>query len=142
MLKNDKGHIIGIASMASWVAPPGIVSYAATKSAVLALHEGLDQEIKHIYGKPGVLTTIVHPNWVRTPLVGGYEDLLEKTQGKLLKPENIARKIVGQILSCRGGQLFMPGTLSIASTLRGQANWVQELIRDVTVGGAKLQSNI
>lgn len=138
MLKNDKGHVIGIASMASWVAPPGIVHYAATKVAVLALHEGLDQELKHIYKKPGVLSTIIHPSWVRTPLVGGYEDKLEKTQGKLLKPETIAGKIVGQIISCRGGQVFIPGHLSIASTIRGQANWLQEMIRDFTVGGAQL----
>lgn len=93
-------------------------------------------ELKHIYKKPGVLATVVHPSWVRTPLVGGYESHLEKTQGKLMKPEHIAAKIVDQIISCRGGQLFMPSQLSIAATLRGQSNWIQELIRDFTVGGA------
>jgi len=141
MLKNDKGHIVGIASMASWVAPPGIVNYAATKAGVLALHEGLNQELKHVYKKRGVLNTVVHPHWVRTPLVGGYEAQLEKTQGKLLKPENIARKVVEQITLCRGGQLFMPGHMSTASRLRGEANWLQELIRDFAVGGDNLTVN-
>lgn len=41
MVKKNKGHIVGIASMASFVSPPGIVDYAATKSAVMALHEGM-----------------------------------------------------------------------------------------------------
>lgn len=41
MLQKNKGHIVGLASMASWVAPPGIVDYAATKAAVQALHEGM-----------------------------------------------------------------------------------------------------
>jgi len=41
MVRKNKGHIVGIASMASFVAPAGIVDYAATKAAVLALHEGL-----------------------------------------------------------------------------------------------------
>jgi all-trans-retinol dehydrogenase (NAD+) len=40
MVRKNKGHIIGIASMASFVAPPGIVDYAATKAGVLAFHEG------------------------------------------------------------------------------------------------------
>jgi short-subunit dehydrogenase len=139
MIKANKGHIIGIASMASWVTPPGITHYAATKAGVMALHEGLNQEIKHVYKTPGVLNTVVHPHWVRTPLVGGWEDQLEKTQGRLLKPENIARKVVEQILRARGGQLFMPGHMSVAARLRGEANWVQELVRDFVVGGDKLK---
>jgi hypothetical protein len=96
-------------------------------------------ELKHIYKKPGVLNTVVHPSWVRTPLVGGYESHLEETQGKLMKPEDIATKVVAQIISCRGGQLFMPGNLSIATKLRGEANWLQELIRDFVVGGKAAQ---
>ncbi|KAF2398278.1 dehydrogenase/reductase SDR family member 8 precursor [Trichodelitschia bisporula] len=136
MIAKDKGHIVGLASMASWVAPPGIVDYAATKAAVTALHEGLNMEIRHLYKTPGVLNTIVHPSWVRTPLVGGFEDHLEKTQGGLMKPEWIAQKIVKQIVSCRGGQLIIPSKLASATRLRGEANWIQELIRDFAVGGA------
>ena len=41
MLEAKKGHIIGIASMASYLAPAGMADYAATKAAVLALHEGI-----------------------------------------------------------------------------------------------------
>jgi short-subunit dehydrogenase len=40
MIRKNKGHIVGLASMASFVAPPGIVDYAATKAAVMAFHEG------------------------------------------------------------------------------------------------------
>jgi all-trans-retinol dehydrogenase (NAD+) len=40
MVRKNKGHIVGLASMASFVAPPGIVDYAATKAAVMAFHEG------------------------------------------------------------------------------------------------------
>jgi all-trans-retinol dehydrogenase (NAD+) len=53
-----------------------------------------------------------------------------------MKPEYIGRKIVDQIFSCRSGQLIIPQRLSIAAGLRGQANWVQEAIRDFAVGGA------
>jgi hypothetical protein len=97
-------------------------------------------ELKHIYKKPGVLNTVVHPHWVRTPLVGGYESHLEKTQGKLLRPENIGKKVADQVFSCNGGQLFMPGHMSAAPRLRGESNWLQELIRDFVVGRASLAS--
>jgi all-trans-retinol dehydrogenase (NAD+) len=154
MVKKNKGHIVGLASMASFVAPPGIVDYAATKAAVMALHEGkppylqyvtinltcdstgLGQEIKHIYKTPGVLNSVIHPSWVRTPLVSGYEDHLEKTQGRLMKPEHIGTRIVDQIISCKGGQVIIPKRLKIAAGIRGQPNWIQEFIRDLAVGSA------
>jgi all-trans-retinol dehydrogenase (NAD+) len=66
--------------------------------------------------------------------VGGYEDFLEKNQGKLLNPASIAKSIVKQVLSCRGGQLIFPDVLKIAPGLRGHPNWLQELIRDNVVG--------
>jgi NADP-dependent 3-hydroxy acid dehydrogenase YdfG len=40
MIKKNKGHIVGLASLASFVAPPAIVDYASTKAAVMAFHEG------------------------------------------------------------------------------------------------------
>jgi all-trans-retinol dehydrogenase (NAD+) len=135
MIKKNKGHIVGLASMASFVTPPCMVSYAATKAGVMAFHEGLAQEIKHVYKTPGVLNTVVHPSWVRTPLVRGLESHLEKTQGGLMKPEHIGSKIVTQIISCRSAQLIIPSKMSVAASLRGQSNWIQEAIRDFAVGG-------
>jgi short-subunit dehydrogenase len=147
MIKKNKGHIVGVASMASFITPPGIVDYAATKAAVLALHEGwcalrsfllkfltsspgLTQEIKHVYRSPGVLNTIVHPAWVRTNIMKGFEDLIEKTQGRPMKPEMIGEIVVDQIVSCRGGQLIIPKQNSKAAGMRGWANWLQEFFRD------------
>ena len=100
---------------------------------------GLSQELKHIYKTPGVLNTVVHPSWVRTPLVKGYEDHLEKTQGGLMKPEMIGRKIADQIFSCSGGQLIIPASLKLAAGIRGQPNWLQEVLRDLAVGRAGAQ---
>jgi all-trans-retinol dehydrogenase (NAD+) len=79
---------------------------------------------------------VVHPSWVKTALTGGYEDHLEKTQGKLMKPEYVAKRIVDQIISCRGGQIIMPKQLATAAGIRGLPNWLQEFIRDKAVGGA------
>lgn len=41
MLEAKKGHIVGIASMASYFSVASLTDYAATKAGVLALHEGM-----------------------------------------------------------------------------------------------------
>lgn len=40
MLKQEKGHIVSIASIGSYMAGPLLIDYCATKAGVLALHEG------------------------------------------------------------------------------------------------------
>lgn len=69
-----------------------------------------------------------------TPIVAGYEESLEKSSGKLLRPEYVGQKIVNQIISCKGGQLVIPKQLGAAAGLRGLPNWIQEFIRDRAVG--------
>lgn len=56
MIERNHGHVIHIASMASFVTGARNVSYAATKAAVLALHEGLAQELSHVYKAKKVRT--------------------------------------------------------------------------------------
>jgi short-subunit dehydrogenase len=59
MIKQNHGHIVTVASMASFVTQGKNVSYACTKAAALAFHEGLAQELKHRYNAPRVRTTYV-----------------------------------------------------------------------------------
>lgn len=40
MLKQQKGHIVSVASVGSYMSGPPLVNYCSTKAAVLALHEG------------------------------------------------------------------------------------------------------
>ncbi|KAK8182089.1 hypothetical protein IWZ00DRAFT_519081 [Phyllosticta capitalensis] len=130
MIKQDKGHIVTVASMASFVACPSIADYAATKAGALAFHEALTQELRHRHAAPHVHTTVVHPNWTRTPLVADHAAHIEKHQGPLLTPDVVAAGMVKQVLSCRGGQLFYPEFLSSVSGIRGFPHWLQERIRD------------
>ena len=57
MIKQDHGHIVTIASMASFVVHASNVDYACTKAAALAFHEGLAQELKAKYHAKKVRTT-------------------------------------------------------------------------------------
>ena len=59
MVKKNHGHVITIASMASFVALGEMVDYCCTKASALAFHEGLSQELKYWYQAPKVRTRYV-----------------------------------------------------------------------------------
>lgn len=76
-----------------------------------------------------MLTTSVHPNWVRTPLLAPVEAELKKRGAVVLEPEDVADAVVNQVWSCRGAQVFLPGSAGKSSLIRALPNWVQEGIR-------------
>lgn len=136
MIKQKKGHIVSTASMASFVGCAGLVDYCATKAGVLALHEGLTQELKHRYNAPFIKTSIVHPIYVRTKLITSYADSLRRNRAIVIEPETVSNAIVKQILSGRSGQIVLPWWMSAASGARGWPAWLQEILRDSTARDA------
>ncbi|KAI1810821.1 NAD(P)-binding protein [Poronia punctata] len=130
MIQVNKGHIVTVASLASFVALPTGADYSATKAAALAFHESLACELKHCYKAPNVLTTVVHPNFVATPLVADIAEHLIRSGVRMLNSKQIADPIVAQIKSRRGGQLILPRGATPISGIRGWPTWLQELIRD------------
>ncbi|KAG9195693.1 hypothetical protein G6011_00814 [Alternaria panax] len=129
MLRHNKGHIVAVASTASFVGVAGLADYCGTKAAILSFHEALNQELKLHYNSPNVLTTSIHPNWARTPLLAPVEEELKKRNTKIIEPTAVADAVVGRIMSCSGGQVILPSSSGKLSLLRGLPNWVQESVR-------------
>ncbi|KAH7304786.1 hypothetical protein B0I35DRAFT_516726 [Stachybotrys elegans] len=130
MIQSDKGHIITVASLASYITLARAADYSATKAAALAFHEALRSELKHFYKAPNVMTTSVHTNWVDTPILDGLEDFFKKEGIRPLSSDYVAEKIVNHILSNTGGRLILPEKDAMAATLPGWPMWMQELTRD------------
>ncbi|KAL1620602.1 hypothetical protein SLS54_005958 [Diplodia seriata] len=132
MLAQKKGHIITVASMASYYTPSGIVNYAASKAAVLSLHEGLNVELRHRYGPAGkhIITSIIHPSWTQTPIIDSWIASLKKSRAAITKPAEVAAKIVRQVLRAEPAQVFVPDRAALFSSFRGWPTWLQELLRD------------
>lgn len=57
MIERNHGHVVTVASMSSYVVPPQIVDYAATKASAVAFHEGLTNELRSRYKADKVRTT-------------------------------------------------------------------------------------
>ncbi|KAM6522983.1 hypothetical protein FALCPG4_012590 [Fusarium falciforme] len=129
MIKQNHGHIVTMASMASFVVIAGNVDYSCSKSAVLALHEGLGQELRHRYNARNIRTTVVHPYWVRTPMTTnlmahpGFKD-------PIIEPEEVADAVVNQVLSGKSKQIILPARNGLISGIRGFPTWLQEFVRD------------
>jgi short-subunit dehydrogenase len=132
MVARKKGHIISTCSMSSFVTPAGLVDYAATKAAVMALHEGLHEELKYRYDAPQVRTSVVHPTYVRTPLCDSYANALEKSKALQLTPEFVGTQVVQAILSGSSQQIVLPRVLGFTSALRALPWWFQEIVRGAT----------
>lgn len=59
------GHVVNIASMAGYVAAPGMTAYSATKFAVVGLSEALRGEL----AADGIGVTAICPGVINTPIV-------------------------------------------------------------------------
>lgn len=118
MIREDKGHIANISSVTAYMALPSMVDYCASKAASLTFHEGLNCELETKYKASGVVTTIVQPGWVRTPMSPSNADEIEKAQGKMLSPREVAERTLRQIYSGRGGQIVLPEKLWFFSSLK------------------------
>lgn len=129
MVQHNHGHVLTMASLASYYTHSHNVSYAASKNAVLAVHEGLTQELRFHYHAPKVRTSIVHPWWVRTQLLA---DLTKpKFKSFELNPNTVADAIVEILLSGESKQIILPHRYSpVVGLLRAMPNWLQDYARN------------
>ncbi|KAK6582373.1 hypothetical protein PZA11_004781 [Diplocarpon coronariae] len=139
MIKKNHGHVVTIASMASYLVHAQNVDYACSKASALAFHEGLASELRSRYNAPNVRTTVVNPAWIRTPLI---EKLTSnpRFQDPVLEADVVSGKIVAQIMKGRSGQLILPEALEPASSIRGWPAWLQGALRNRLADSLKDES--
>ncbi|KAJ5207752.1 hypothetical protein N7449_002131 [Penicillium cf. viridicatum] len=129
MVKGNHGHIVTVASMASFITGAQNVDYACTKVGALAFHEGLTQELRHSYNAKKVRTSIIHPTYIRTPLIDKVHRE-GKFKALLLEPEAVVDAILSHVLSGNSGQIMLPGRYAMAAAVRGWPSWLQESVRN------------
>lgn len=106
------GHIVTIASAASYFSAPRMVDYSASKFAARGFADGLRAELKKM-GATGVDTTCVCPGHVNTAMFQGFSGFLVPS----LQPAEVAKKTVAAVR--RGqAQLILPWICTIAVVLQ------------------------
>jgi 3-oxoacyl-[acyl-carrier protein] reductase len=91
MIERKRGHIIGLASMAGYRGFPWMISYSASKAALIAYLEGLRPGLS----RRGVTVTTVCPGFVRTRLA---TEVPYQKPVKMIEPEVAARHLVRAIM--------------------------------------------
>jgi NAD(P)-dependent dehydrogenase (short-subunit alcohol dehydrogenase family) len=95
MIAADRGHVINVISLAGLVAPPGEVSYSASKHAALAFTLGTLFDLRRA-GIAGVEISALCPDGIWTPMLEGSlddPDVAPSFSGQLLTPEQVAREV-------------------------------------------------
>ncbi|KAK5115228.1 hypothetical protein LTR62_001428 [Meristemomyces frigidus] len=137
MISDKKGHVVSMASMASFVTQAGMSSYCGTKAALLCLHEALLQETRVLHDAPEVKFSIVHPTFADTPLYRQFKNEIDAGGPVVLRPEVVSEAVVRQILACKSGQVVLGGGMGWLSGLRGWPQWVQQGFMHVSDGSVR-----
>jgi short-subunit dehydrogenase len=90
MIERKRGHIIGVASLAGYRGFPWMISYSASKAALIAYLEALRPGLS----RRGVTVTTVCPGFVRTRLA---TEVPYQKPVKMIEPEAAARHLVRAI---------------------------------------------
>jgi NAD(P)-dependent dehydrogenase (short-subunit alcohol dehydrogenase family) len=89
LLRESRGLVVNIASIAGTIATPGLAAYGATKAAVISLTRSLNAELDG----DGVRCTALCPGFVDTPMAA-WSDIAPK---EMIRPEDCA-EIVRMLL--------------------------------------------
>jgi NAD(P)-dependent dehydrogenase (short-subunit alcohol dehydrogenase family) len=118
-----RGHVMFTASLASFVHPPGVSAYAASKAGVEALADALRAEVAH----EGVTVGVLHPTWFATDLVRegdeqmqAFRRLRESMRPPFAKTYPLDA-IVGPVADAfaeRTDRVFLPRFVRLAHILR------------------------
>lgn len=91
MLSRGRGHLVGVASLAGYRGFPWMISYSASKAALIAYLEALRPGL----ARRGITVTTVCPGFVRTAM---STNVPYKRKIKMLEPEEAARHLARAVL--------------------------------------------
>ncbi|MGI9016674.1 MAG: SDR family oxidoreductase [Euzebya sp.] len=118
MSDRGQGHIVNIASTAGKVALSHLVTYTATKHAVVGLTDSLRAELRD----RGIQVSAIMPVPVNTRL--GVE--LGRSMIPPVEPEDVARQTV-KVLKRRSNEAYVPGYMEV---MLAATRWMPSAARD------------
>ena len=116
MIERERGHVVGVSSVAGYRGLPWMPGYSASKAAVSAYLEGLRPPLK----RRGIAVTDVKPGFVRTPMT---EDTPFRRPVRMLEPDDAAREIVRAVKKRPRDHVFPFSTRVGMGWLRRMPNW-------------------
>lgn len=126
MLARRAGHLVAVSSLAAYRGLPRSYPYSGTKAGLSALFESLRVDLQGT----GVDVTIIHPGFIRTPL------LKDRTKGKpfLMETDDAIRHIIRAIETRRRSVAFPWQLATIVRALKFAPDFLYDrLARRISV---------
>jgi all-trans-retinol dehydrogenase (NAD+) len=127
LASHNHGHLVVLASQTGHLATAGVVDYAATKAAALAIYEGVQTELRHVYKAPAVRVSCVAPSAVNTKMFTGIQ-LPPSIQP--LTPADVGSAIVEILQSERAQNVMIPASAYISPITRALPDWLRIGLQD------------
>ncbi|MDH5605331.1 MAG: SDR family NAD(P)-dependent oxidoreductase [Anaerolineae bacterium] len=132
MLARKSGHIVNMASMASFIGTPTLTIYAASKYAVRGFTEALRREV----GVFGIRASGIYPGGVKTEFEA-HTQAFRKTgittpKALQLSPEDVARAVLGVVRKGRSRSVVMPGIMWASIWLNRLVPWFNDWVIERT----------
>lgn len=113
MLQREGGHVLNVASTASFLPGPYMAVYYASKSYVLHFSEALAEELKGT----GVKVTALCPG----PTASGFQSAAKMTESRLVKGKKLtsANRVAafGYKAMLRGQRVAIPGLFNVLTSI-------------------------
>ncbi|OJJ42190.1 hypothetical protein ASPZODRAFT_125899 [Penicilliopsis zonata CBS 506.65] len=129
MVSRNHGHLVIMASQTAHLATAGITAYAATKSAALAVYEGVHTELRHhaATAARAVRVSCVAPSAVSTAMFAG----IQMPPGiELLSAEAVAEGVAQVVWSGESQNVSIPSSSGMSAWMRALPDWTRVALQD------------
>ncbi|KAJ1646320.1 hypothetical protein J3B02_003969 [Coemansia erecta] len=139
MIACNRGHIVSIGSIVSFVGTPQASTYCASKGGVKLLHDSMRREVASRYGASGIQFSIAYPGIINTGLFRGLD--LGQFFLPTLRPDSIARAVFAALESGKAREIFLPQTAGILPLLHAFSQNARTAIVNAIAGGDVAMAN-
>jgi len=138
MARRNHGHFLIVASQAGYLATAGIVDYAATKAAAIAIYEGLQTEMKHVHKAPAVRVSCISPSAVNAKMFAGIKGSSNFILPRLT-PDDVGSLIAETLWGGEAKNVLTPAFAYISAPTPVLPEWLRVGMQD---GGADIMTEI
>ncbi|GJN87663.1 hypothetical protein Rhopal_000618-T1 [Rhodotorula paludigena] len=132
MIQEGHGHVITISSSTAYIAAATGVAYCSSKVAALSFHEGLTEELRHLYQPASharaVRTSVICPAHFKSAMFAGFENLIPQRCAPSLEVETVAELVEQTVLSGESQHIIEPFYAKCTPFGRALPTWLYSIV--------------
>ncbi|GAA5917756.1 hypothetical protein JCM6882_001316 [Rhodosporidiobolus microsporus] len=139
MIKEGHGHVVTIASSTGYHQAASGVAYCSSKAAAISFHEGLTEELRHLYPHNtlisptpaharAVRTSVVCPAHFKTPMFEGFKNTIPEWAAPSLEVGTVAGLVCETVWSGESQHIIEPFYAKCTPVGRALPTWLYSII--------------